>query len=153
MASNTAGSIMMATGKHKPVALWSVLEATVNLGLSIVLVKTIGIYGVAWGTSISNALLNLFFWPQYIRRTLGVPERKFVLEGLVKVMLCAIPFGIASALADRYLHARNLMVYFSQVLATLPVYAVCVLVVFRSEARSLLAKWRATRPNQTAIAR
>jgi O-antigen/teichoic acid export membrane protein len=153
VGTSTAGSIMMATGKHKPVALWTVLEATVNLGLSLVLVKTIGIYGVAWGTSISNAGLNLLFWPKYIRKSLGVPERTFVMQGWVKVMLCSIPFGVASALADRYLHPRNLVVYFSQVLATLPVYAVCVLVVFRSETRSLLVKWRASRSNQTAIAR
>jgi O-antigen/teichoic acid export membrane protein len=152
VTTNTAGSIMMAIGKHKPVALWTVVEASVNLGLSIVLVKTIGIYGVAWGTSISNALLNLLFWPRYIRKVLGVSERTFLLDGCAKVMLCSIPFGIACVLADRYWHAANLAVYFSQVLATLPIYAICVLIMFRSEARSLFERWRASRPTNTVVA-
>ena len=150
VTTNTAGSIMMAIGKHKPVALWTVGEAVVNLGLSIVLVKTIGIYGVAWGTSLSNALMNILFWPRYVRKVLGVPEREYVLEGWVKVMVCSIPFGIVAALGDRYWHPHNLVVYFSQVLATLPVYAICLLVGFRSEARTILLKWRASRAPQTA---
>ena len=56
-------SIMMATDKHKPVAKWAVIEAVLNLSLSLILVKTIGIYGVAWGTSIAMAFVHLIFWP------------------------------------------------------------------------------------------
>ncbi len=152
VATNTAGSIMMAIGKHKPAALWTVVEAVVNLGLSLVLVKTIGIYGVAWGTAISNALLNVFFWPRYVHKVLGVPERQFVLEGWVRVMVCSIPFGIVAALADRYWHARNLAVYFSQILATLPEYIVFMLFGFRIESLSLIAKWRASRTPSATLA-
>jgi O-antigen/teichoic acid export membrane protein len=150
VATNTAGSIMMATGKHKPVALWTVGEAVLNFGLSIILVKTVGIYGVAWGTSVSNALLTVLFWPRYVRKVLGVPERKYIVEGWMKVIACSIPFGIVVAVADHYCHPHNLAIYFGQVLLTLPLYAVSILIGFRKEARELFAKWRATRFSLTA---
>jgi len=48
-------------------------------------------------------------------------------------------------LTDRYWHAPNIVAFLAQIVAILPVYALCVVVVFRSEARSLLSKWTASR--------
>ena len=145
IADGTAGSIMMAIDKHKPVAKWAVIEAVLNLGLSIVLVKTIGIYGVAWGTSISMTFVHLFFWPRYVRKVLDVPVRKFIWEGWMKITLCAVPYAIVCAVTDRYWHASNLIEFFAQITAILPVYGLCVLAVFRSEMRNLFLKWQASR--------
>lgn len=145
IASATPGSIMMAIGKHKPVAKWAVIEAVTNLCASLVLVKTFGMYGIAWGTSISNALITMIFWPRYIQKTLGVPVWKTVWEGWTKITLCSIPFAITCAVADRYWHAGSLVVFFAQIAATLPVYAICVLLVFRNEVQYVLQKWRASR--------
>jgi O-antigen/teichoic acid export membrane protein len=145
IADGTAASIMMAIDKHKPVARWAVAEAVLNLGLSIVLVKTIGIYGVAWGTSIATAFVHLAFWPRYVRKVLGVPVRKFLWEGWMKITLCSIPYALVCAVTDRYWHASNLAVFFAQIIAILPVYVVCVLAVFRSEVKSLFLKWQTSR--------
>jgi O-antigen/teichoic acid export membrane protein len=145
IANGTAGSIMMAIDKHKPVAKWAVVEALLNLGLSILLVKTIGLYGVAWGTSIAMTFVHLFFWPRYVQKVLGVPVRTFLWEGWMKITLCSIPYAIVCAIADRYWHASNVAVFFAQIIVTLPIYAVCVIAVFRSEVRSLFLKWQASR--------
>jgi O-antigen/teichoic acid export membrane protein len=145
IADGTAASIMMAIDKHKPVARWAVAEAVLNLGLSIVLVKTIGIYGVAWGTSIATAFVHLVFWPRYVRKVLGVPVRRFLWEGWMKITLCSIPYALVCAVTDRYWHASNLAVFFAQIIAILPVYVVCVLAVFRSEVKSLFLKWQTSR--------
>jgi O-antigen/teichoic acid export membrane protein len=145
IADGTAASIMMAIDKHKPVARWAVAEAVLNLGLSIVLVKTIGIYGVAWGTSIATAFVHLVFWPRYVRKVLGVPVRRFVWEGWMKITLCSIPYALVCAVTDRCWHASNLAVFFAQIIAILPVYVVCVLAVFRSEVKSLFLKWQTSR--------
>ena len=145
IADGTAASIMMAIDKHKPVARWAVAEAVLNLGLSIVLVKTIGIYGVAWGTSIATAFVHLAFWPRYVRKVLGVPVRRFLWEGWMKITLCSIPYALVCAVTDRYWHASNLAVFFAQIIAILPVYVMCVLAVFRSEAKSLFLKWQTSR--------
>jgi O-antigen/teichoic acid export membrane protein len=145
VATATCGAVMMAIGKHKPAAKWAVIEAAVNLGLSLILVKTVGIYGVAWGTSISNALVCTLFWPRYISKTLDIPIRTFLWEGWAKITLCTIPFAIVSALADRYLHPHSLVTFFSEILITLPVYAAFVLIVFREEVMSGFRMWQESR--------
>ena len=145
VANGTAGSIMMAIEKHKPVARWAVYEAVLNLGLSILLIKTIGIYGVAWGTSIAITCTHLLFWPRYIQKTLGVSPRVYLLEGWGKITLCVLPYAAVCAVADRYWHPTNLVAFFSEILVTLPVYALCVILVFHEDCRSLLSKWQASR--------
>ncbi|HEV2620226.1 MAG TPA: polysaccharide biosynthesis C-terminal domain-containing protein [Acidobacteriaceae bacterium] len=145
IANGTAASIMMAIDKHKPLARWAMVEAALNLGLSLILVRTIGLYGVALGTSIALTTVHLIFWPRYVREVLGVPIRRFIWQGWTKVTLCAIPYAILCAVTDKYWHARNMVVFFAQIAVILPVYAFCLFVMFRSETRSLLLKWQDSR--------
>ena len=145
IANATGGQIAYGVDKHKTVALWATIEAAANLGLSIVLVKTIGIYGVAWGTSISQAIVHLYFWPRYVKKELGVPIRRYLWDGWAKITLCGIPFGVASVIADRYWHAGSMVVYFMQIFSLLPVYALTVLVVFHEEVGNVFQQWKASR--------
>ena len=145
IANGTAGSIMMAIEKHKPVARWAVYEAIINLGLSILLIKTIGIYGVAWGTSIAITVTHLLFWPRYIHKTLGVTPRVYLLEGWGKITLCVLPYAAVCALADRYWQPAHLVTFFAQILVTLPVYALCIVLVFHEDCRTLFEKWQSSR--------
>jgi O-antigen/teichoic acid export membrane protein len=145
IADGTAASIMMAIDKHKPLAQWAVFEAVLNLGLSILLVKTVGIYGVAWGTSIAMAFVHLAFWPRYIRKVLGVPAKIFLWQGWLKITVCSIPYAIACALTDRHWHARNMAEFFAQIIAILPIYAICVFAMFHTEAANLFRKWQTSR--------
>ena len=150
IANATAGQIAYGVDKHKTVAVWSAVEAISNLGLSIVLVKTIGIYGVAWGTSISQAIIHLIFWPRYVKKEIGVPIRRYLWEGWTKITLCSIPFGVACVVADRYWYAGSMVVYFSQILALLPVYALTVMAVFHEEVGNLFQQWKASRSGTPA---
>ncbi len=144
-ANSTAGSIIMAIDRHKPLARWAVYEAVFNLVLSIVLAKTVGLYGVAWGTSISMAVAHLIFWPRYVKKVLGVPVSTYVWDGWIKITLCSIPFAVVCGVAERYWSPTNLVTFFAQIIVTLPVYAISVAAVFRSEVRTLLLKWQASR--------
>src|SRR5207244_336799 len=63
IANYTSFNIVCGLGKHKPVALMGLAEATANLVLSIVLVRQIGLEGVAWGTVIPSMAIHLLFWP------------------------------------------------------------------------------------------
>ncbi len=145
MADGTASNVMMAIDRHKPVARWAVFEAALNFTLSIVLVKTVGIYGVAWGTTIAMAFCHMAFYPRYVRKVLDIPMRKFLWEAWIKMTLCSIPYALTCVITDRYWHPANLVEFFAQIIATLPVYALCVLAVFRDEARALFGKWRESR--------
>ena len=138
MGNNTAYAIMMAINRHKTVARWSVYEALLNLALSIVLVRTVGIYGVAWGTSISMAVTHLAFWPRYNHKVLGVPPRTYLWQGWGQITLASVPYAAVCALTQHFWRAGNLLVFFTQIMAILPVYAICVLSLYRSEIRTFL---------------
>ena len=142
MADSTAGAIMMAIDKHKPVARWAVYESVLNLGLSIILVRKVGLYGVAWGTSVSMVFTHLAFWPRYVKRILGVSSVAYMWQGWGKISLAAMPFGAACYLADRCWHPSNLPIFFIQIIVTLPIYGIGVGVMFRHEAVKLFSKWR-----------
>lgn len=142
VANTTAGQISYGIEKHRSVAKWSSIEAFLNLTLSILLAKSIGIYGVAWGTSIAATLIQLSFWPRFVRRELGVPIKTYLWEGWGKIVLCSIPFAITCAVADRYWHPNSKLVFFSQILITLPVYLASSLWLFKDELRILWANWK-----------
>jgi O-antigen/teichoic acid export membrane protein len=145
IANSTAGQIAYGVDKHKSVATWSAIEAVFNLSLSLILVKTVGLYGVAWGTSISMSIIHLIFWPRYVKRELGIPIRTYLWEGWIKITLCAIPFAIACVLVDRYLHVSSLVSFFAQVLLTLPVYVLGVLIIFHKPVLNAFRRWQASR--------
>ena len=142
--SEEAGTVLQIE-KHKAVANWAIAEAVLNLSLSILLAKTIGLYGVAWGTSIATTVIHLLFWPRFVRSELGVPIRTYLWKGWGKISLCAVPFGLACALTDRYFHPRSMAMFFGQIVAILPIYAACALWLFKDEVHSLWINWRRNR--------
>ncbi len=138
VAVATAGSIMMAIGKHSGPAKFAVVEALLNITLTLILCRRFGAYGVAWGTSIAITLITLSFWPRYIQRTLDVPITTYLSLGWGKAVLGAIPYGIACFYADRIWHPHSLLVFFLQILATLPIYAAFMALVFPDERRQVI---------------
>jgi O-antigen/teichoic acid export membrane protein len=144
VANTTAGQIAFGIGKHKSMANWAIIEAALNLSLSMLLARRIGLYGVAWGTSIATTIIHLIFWPRFVRRELHVPVRTYLWDGWGKITLCSIPFGIVCAAADRYWHPTSIVVFFGQILVTLPVYAICAVWIFKDEVRQMWDVWRRT---------
>lgn len=145
VANTTAGQIAFGIEKHKAVAKWAIVEASLNLSLSIILARSIGLYGVAWGTSIATTLIHLLFWPRFVRKELAVPIRTYLWDGWGKITLCSIPFAITCELADRFWHPTSMIVFFLQILITLPVYAASSLWLFKDELRTMWSGWRKSR--------
>ncbi len=147
IANLTAGAIMFATNQHKPVAKWASIEAALNFALSLILVRTVGVYGVAWGTTISMIVVHLIFWPRHVERTLSVPATHYVWQGWLKIALCALPFAATTAAVEHLFPAHTKLWFFTQIALTLPIYAATVLLIFRGEVRELL-QLRRTRKGQ-----
>jgi O-antigen/teichoic acid export membrane protein len=145
IANATAGQIAYGIDKHKSVAKWAAIEALLNLSLSIVLVRTVGLYGVAWGTSISMAIIHLIFWPRYVKEQLGVPVRTYLWDGWAKITLCSMPFAAVSVLIEYNQKVHSLVGFFVQVMLTLPVYFLSVLILFHRPALSVVRRWQASR--------
>ena len=115
------GGILMGIGKHKPLAPLMVVEGLCNLGLSIVLVRRMGIVGVAWGTTIPNVMAAVLFWPWYACRTLEVAPARFLTAVWVRPAIAVAPFAIATYVVDRQWAASTLYGFMFQVALCVPV--------------------------------
>jgi O-antigen/teichoic acid export membrane protein len=133
IANFASGNIAFGLAKHRAFALGVLVESVSNLGLSIVLVKHIGIVGVAWGTVIPNLVLQLLFWPRYICKLLEIPVRPYLWQSWFRPGLAAVPFGIACYLSDRVWTATDLFQFFIQIAAILPVFFASVGLCFWKE--------------------
>jgi O-antigen/teichoic acid export membrane protein len=113
-------SAILGIGRHKPVVPSALAESFSNLALSIILVKSMGIVGVAWGTAIPNLAISLFFWPWYIRRTMGIRLGRYVLSLWILPLLASLPFAVLTYLIEKLWPAPNLFFFFVQVTCVLP---------------------------------
>jgi O-antigen/teichoic acid export membrane protein len=133
IANFTAGNIAFGLAKHRAFALSVLGESVSNLGLSIFLVKQIGINGVAWGTVIPSLAVQLLFWPPYICKLLEIPVRLYLWQSWIRPGLAVIPFGVACFLSDRFLTATHLVQFLLQIGAILPIFLASVVLCFWKE--------------------
>jgi O-antigen/teichoic acid export membrane protein len=123
LGSSTAviTSVMLGISRHKPVVPVALAEGVGNLVLSIILVRAMGVLGVAWGTAIPNLAVTLFFWPWYVHRTLGVPIRRYVTSLWLVPAIAVVPFAICTYFLGRFWPAPSLGFFFLQTALVLPV--------------------------------
>lgn len=122
--SVTSGSLL-GMSKHRPLVPALLAEGVCNLALSVYLVRgPMGVLGVAWGTVIPNIASALFFWPWYVRKSLGIHPIDYVKSAWLRPGVAIIPFALGTATLEAYWVPTNLAVFFAQVGATLPLAAV-----------------------------
>jgi O-antigen/teichoic acid export membrane protein len=138
--SAASGGIVYGMEKHKRLAKWAVLEAAANLGLSIFLVRRIGIYGVAWGTTIPSLIIEMVYWPPYICHLVGMRVRSYLWQTWGRTVLAAVPYGVACYFVERYWPVRNLAVFFLQIAILLPLFPLVLALVYRTELAGILRK-------------
>ena len=114
-------SSMLGISRHKPLVPIALLEGLCNLALSIFLVRRIGVVGVAWGTLIPSLLVSALFGPWYLRHTLGVPLRRYILTAWLKPGFAILPFALLTYGIDHFWPAHNLPLFFLQIALCLPV--------------------------------
>ena len=141
--ANMSGcSIAYGMEKQRPIVAWALVEALANLALSVLLVRRIGIYGVAWGTAIAGVICNLLFWPRYIGKFLHIAPGEYLWEGWGAACLAAVPFASACYWEERYWKAPNLAIFFLQITAVLPLLLLTMFALFRKEIlMSLRGRW------------
>jgi len=121
--TSVGASVMLGISRHKPVVLVAIAEGLTNLGLSMVLVKSMDIVGVAWGTALPNLMVSLFFWPWYVRRVLNVPLGDYVSALWLRPGTAIVPFALCSYAAEKLWPVSNLAFFFLQVVSLLPIAA------------------------------
>ena len=139
------GISIMALGLHKGLVPAYIAEAVANLSLSFVLGKSMGVAGVAWGTTIPRLVVALGFAPWYCSRKLGVPAREYALNGWIRPLAAMAPFALVSFLVDRTWTAPSVLYFLGQVAMTMPVALVGTwLVGLQQDERQQLRGWLRT---------
>lgn len=123
-----ASASIMGVNRHRTLIPALVFEAIANLALSIALVGTFGIVGVAVGTLIPSVLVTLLYIPFCLSRATGVPAGAFYRRAWLWPTLAVLPFALVNIYLERFLPAGNLAFFFLQVILTLPLVALGAMV-------------------------
>ena len=135
-ANQIAVAIAFGTERHQALGKWAVVEGVSNLVLSVVLVRRMGVYGVAVGTLIPSLCIQLVFWPSYIGKLVGLRRWEVFAKVWGPMLLCAIPFALVSYVLNLRYPAHTMFVFFAQTAALLPVFLLPVAAIFREEIRN-----------------
>jgi O-antigen/teichoic acid export membrane protein len=106
--------------KQRTLVLGVAVEAACSLALSIVLVRHLGIVGVALGATIPGLLMNLGYIPRRLSRAAGFSVTRYYRDVVLLPTLSCGPFALASAATEHFVPATNLAAFFAQVIAILP---------------------------------
>jgi len=86
-----ASSVLQGMARHRPLALISVGTGLANLALSIALVPSLGLTGVALGTLFPTTVACLGIVLPYSMRVIGVSKAQVIKEIFLPAMLPVIP--------------------------------------------------------------
>lgn len=80
---NVLKKILMGTGQVRGPATLDLIQAALNLVLSLILIRYWGVIGVAWGTVIPILLIELTLLVPYAAHEFGLPLRQFLTRSLL----------------------------------------------------------------------
>ncbi|MGA9530122.1 MAG: oligosaccharide flippase family protein, partial [Terriglobales bacterium] len=105
MSQAASGRILIGMGRHRQLAIVSLIEGVGNVILSIALVRPWGIVGDAIGTAVPMMCTMLFFTPRHMRKQLGVPVRSFLRQAYTLPLLLVLPFAAVLLLMQKLFYA------------------------------------------------
>jgi O-antigen/teichoic acid export membrane protein len=126
LSQSIAGRILYGIGELKFFSRLVLLEATANLLLSIALVHSFGILGVAVGTALPNLLMNIALI-LHVCDKLKLPLGAYMRQSLLAPWMAAIPCGILWAVIIAYAPIHNWFHFFFVGAAGILVFAIVAL--------------------------
>lgn len=131
---------LFSISKHRVFALINVVDGVANLALSLWLVRTMGIFGVALGTFIPEVLVKLIAQPLYVCHVSPVPYGRYMRELGRSALIVGAALVVPSIISLR-LAAPNYPSLVLVALASFVCYAIVVgLFQFTQQEREAL--WR-----------
>jgi O-antigen/teichoic acid export membrane protein len=144
--------VFMATGQvlyssliglnlHKGLVRFNLIEAVANIALSVILVQSIGLPGIAWGTTLPSLVMSFVVLPWYAHRTIDLAWTTYYWNAWVRPFLASVPFIAGTIVVARFWPGATLLSYFAGVCAALPLAAAgyWIIALDRPERRAALA--------------
>lgn len=120
----TSREILFGMAKLRICAYAYGAEAGANIILSLILVRLLGIEGVAIGTAIPHIVVVLFVFPVLISKAIGIRVRSYLNDAFLPAVLPSIIFAGGCYVSDRYWPAGHLYTYFLTIALLLPLFLV-----------------------------
>jgi O-antigen/teichoic acid export membrane protein len=135
-------SVLYGMSRHRIIALLRIGEAVANLGLSVVLVRAMGLAGVALGTAIPSMIIGVLVLPAIAGRAVGVNLAQFYVRAYLRPLIAVAPFVAAALWVRSELPVSNLLEFFLSVSGLLLIYVPCAfaVVLSRDERRIILRR-------------
>ena len=107
LPQSTSSSLLYGVSRHRGVVALSLLNAGINLALSILWVRPMGLAGVALGTAVPLALIGGVATMVFACRVLQLPLRRYLWEGQLRPGLTTLAFLGPLLLAQALWHPRG----------------------------------------------
>jgi O-antigen/teichoic acid export membrane protein len=133
LANASVNGIALALDRQKTLALVTLAEGVGNLVLSLILVRQIGVLGVAFGTLVPTIVTSLFFWPLYLCKLVQIPTFTYIREGWLKPILAMVPYLFLCVWAQHHWHPTKLIGFVLEMSALFPAVIVGALIVFHRD--------------------
>jgi O-antigen/teichoic acid export membrane protein len=101
LAQSSSVKILLGLGRQRTLALVFLADGLANLLLSIVLLRHLGIIGVAIGTAVPLTCTSVLFLPRHLCRMLGIRVRDFLRQAYL------LPIGLTIPTAGVLLFVRQ----------------------------------------------
>lgn len=107
------GELLLGVGRHRNFSILSMVAALANVILSIILVKSVGLVGVAWGTTIPLGLLSVSYLPFAAVKVVGGSMRSFLIEAVTPALAATILPGLLIAFSAGHIKNVYSLIIFS----------------------------------------
>jgi len=116
--------ILAGMAKHKVLAYLALAEGVVNIVLSIVLVRRIGLIGVAWGTAIPDIICTAIIVPWYTLHVLKMNFREYATKVFLRPVIAALPLAALGYVFSRSIQNPSWLVFGAEVVAMTGLFSV-----------------------------
>jgi O-antigen/teichoic acid export membrane protein len=116
MSQYVSSLVLAGMARHRALAYFVLAEGVANLVLSIVLIKRIGLIGVAWGTVIPDLIFMMVVIPFYTLRVLKLRMREY-LKACLAPLLCGVPTAGLAYLCSITIESPTWPVFGGEVMA------------------------------------
>ncbi|HYJ47349.1 MAG TPA: oligosaccharide flippase family protein [Pyrinomonadaceae bacterium] len=121
--------IVISSGKLKGVVAMSIMEAALNLVLSLWWVRYYGIIGVALGTAVAGVLTSGWYVVGFVSRELRMNVFEYLGRGVIPPLVCALPAAGTAYLLTHFYPATTWPRLFLEAGTVGLVYALCYLFI------------------------
>jgi O-antigen/teichoic acid export membrane protein len=126
LVQSASSRILFGMSKHGKFAVVTVIEGTANLILSILLVRSFGILGDAFGTALPLAGTYILFMPYHLCSRLGIRVTTYLRHAYVLPLILCAPMAALLLLMRRWFVPHTYRQLIPQLLAGGLAYGLCL---------------------------